>query len=428
MNKHSIIFKITLFFVLIFISINLLLYFYHFTVKENLISFQASRYMHAMKTIRDSLNEGEDIVNKRLENINLVLVKQNESNDILTKAKIVFVNEFITVYDLNAVRYLNLKIPPPPPPAPNFNLRPMFPKEKNMIKKPIDIEILLKDNSYEVYFFGKMKNYSYSFALLIDFLLISFYVFLYRKFKPLKKLKEEIESFSKGNLDISTKIKGKDEIADVSNDFDAAIKKIKELTDSRNLFLRNIMHEFKTPITKGKLIADTLDNCRKKEILQKAFYRLEYLLGEFAKIEELTSGKIKLKKNDFIVEELLDQSMDILLLDDSKLDIILVDKIINVDFELFSIALKNLIDNSIKYNTNSNPKIIVSTESITIKNEGEKLKKDIGDYLKPFNREYESIEEGLGLGLYITNSIVKIHGFKLHYMYKDNYHYFKIVF
>lgn len=255
------------------------------------------------------------------------------------------------------------------------------------------IIIFISINIFFYFYYITIKNTPYSisfFILFIDFLLISFYIFLYRKFKPLKKLKE--------------------------------------LTDSRSLFLQNIMHELKTPINKGKLITDTLKDSKRKDILQRNFYRLEYLLGEISKIEELTSGKIKLKRNDFIVEELLNQAIDILSLDKTKFDIKLIDKIINVDFELFSIALKNLIDNSIKYNTKGKAQIEVTKKSIIIRNKGLSLKNDIFEYYKPFNREYETVKGGLGLGLYISNNIIKLHGFKLQYEYINGYHSFKIIF
>ena len=47
------------------------------------------------------------------------------------------------------------------------------------------------------------------------------------------------------NFSISTKIAGKDEISQVANEFDNAIKQLIQLRESRNLFLRNIMHELK---------------------------------------------------------------------------------------------------------------------------------------------------------------------------------------
>ena len=450
MNRHSIVVKTTAFFILIFIAINALLIFYHFSMQDKIVSLQSQRYIKALKVLREnkvvSLEETALIVKPY--NLELISNKK-EKADIFIKGESLFKDKIFSIYSYNDNRYLAVEKVPVLVEFLEFknskdydvlvnkrklNERTAFAlylrkhKKKVNFKKPKPEVMLFKDVSIEVHLLKKQKFYAYSFTLGIDILLISFFIFLYRKIKPLNKLKDNISQFAMGDLNIRTNMKGKDEIADVANEFDYAISRIKELTDSRNLFLRNIMHELKTPITKGKLISDTLEDSRKKEILQKAFYRLQYLLGEFAKIEELTSGKLKLKRHDFIVEELINQAMDILLIDNTKLDMQLSEKFVYVDFELFSIALKNLIDNSMKYNTNGNPQIIVTNENITIRNKGEKLKKEINEYFKPFNREYESIEKGLGLGLYITNSIIKFHGFKLDYSYEDEYHNFKIIF
>lgn len=305
------------------------------------------------------------------------------------------------------------KLPLPPPHHEN-----MFFSSKRKAN------VLFIDNSND----EELKYLLFVVLIFIDLLLLWFYVFLRNKIKPLHLLKNSIIEFSEGNLNISTKIKGTDEIAQVSNEFNNAIIKIKELTESRNLFLRNIMHELKTPITKGKLISDTLVESRRKEILQKAFYRLEYLLEEFSKIEELTSGKIKLQIVEYRIADVLDQALDLLLIEQDKVEIQDVDLLINIDFKLFSIALKNLIDNALKYSKVDKPIIYVKNKSIYVKNKADKLKKPIDEYLRPFNREYESIDKGLGLGLYITNSIVKIQNFKLEYKHEDGFNIFIIHF
>lgn len=85
-----------------------------------------------------------------------------------------------------------------------------------------------------------------------------------------------------------------------------------------------------------------------------------------------------------------------------------------------------MIDNAILYNINGNPEIFIEKNFIKIVNKGEKLKKDIEDYYKPFNHEYEDSSSGLGLGLYISNNIIKIHQFNLEYEYIDGYHNFVI--
>ncbi len=265
-------------------------------------------------------------------------------------------------------------------------------------------------------------------TVLLNIVFITFYIFLIKKLIPLIALKKSIRIFSKGNLNIDTSTKGKDEISEVANEFNNTIKIIRNFSESRNLFLRNIMHEFKTPITRGFIIADMLEDSKYHKNLKKAFERLDYLLNELARLEMLTSNNLNLKKEDFRIIDLLDHSIDILLLDKSTLDIKInssASKLINVDFEFFTVAVKNLIDNAIKYGDDK-PIIIVEEDTITIKNKGDKLEKPLDEYFKAFNRNYESSSKSLGLGLYIVHNVLKAHGFKLLYEFKEGYNNFII--
>ena len=388
------------------------------------------------------LGKNDDEINNLLQILNLEISTINLSQLLEVKKEEVDNNSPVQIYLFNGKKYIHIKTPfflnklralshpnnkdffmrPPPEFNQNFILPP--PPKNLFIENLAKAEnMLLIDIADE----KKIKYFWFIVLFIIDFLLIWFLLFLRTKLKPLLILKENMIKLSTGNLSITTKTSGKDEISQVANEFDNAIKQLKQLRNSRNLFLRNIMHELKTPITKGKLITDMYDDCERKHILIRVFQRLEYLLSEFAKIEELTSGKISLEKNSYHAIDLIEQAFDILLLDNNKIDVDYEkDLFLDVDFELFSIALKNLIDNAIIYNTNGNPQIIIEKNSIKIINKGEKLKKDIEEYYKPFNHEYEDSSDGLGLGLYISNNIIKIHNFKLEYEYLDGYHNFVI--
>lgn len=367
------------------------------------------------------INEKISIFNMKLSNITFEeLVNSN--------AKRVKIDDEapIDVYILNNVKFVHFnpkfpdfkKMPPPPKPLYERFEEPIFFK-----LRPQPPEILIIDELNETSF----KYFWLMILLIIDALLIWFYMFTREKLKPLISLKEDMKNLSKGELKISTNIEGKDEISQVAKEFSIALKQLKELRNSRNLFLRNIMHELKTPITKGKLITDIYEDSERKFILIRVFQRLEYLLSEFAKIEELTSGKIILNKNKYHIIELIDQALDILLVEEHTIEIEDNANLeINADFELFSIALKNLIDNAIKYGYDENPRIIIEKDYIEIINKGEKLTKNIEEYYKPFNHDYETATTGLGLGLYISNNIVKIHNYYLEYDYKDGYHHFYI--
>ncbi len=284
--------------------------------------------------------------------------------------------------------------------------------------------ILIKDNTVVT---DKTK-YIILLTLLLNIVLISFYIFLVKRLKPLKKLKESIADFAKGDLEINTTRDGKDEISDLSNEFNNAIQQIRDLTYSRNLFLRNIMHELKTPITKGVLITNMMEEGKFKLSLNRAFLRLEYLLNEFKKIEEFTSNNLKLKKRNFRIVDIIDNSFDILLTDKDSVQMdIQEDVVVNVDFELFSIAIKNLVDNCIKY-SKEKPTITIVENTFMISSHGNKLSKSLDEYKKPFNKEFENSNSGLGLGLYIVQNILKAHDLVLEYHYQDGKNIFKITF
>ena len=432
-KKNSLLFQISLFFISIFLVINMIIIIQFFLDNYNNKMFHIKRYFDSTKLVFDSLDKklNKESINKKLKkyytelsNIDIQTLEQKAKKVEFKE------DENLDIFIFNDKKYVHLR----PPGKPRDRRREtsiqndkLEFKSMSRIDRPIFREpkpIVLVD-FLEV---EKIKYFWLIILLFIDLLLIWFYYFLYKKLKPLITLKNNIVKFSRGDLNINTEVIGNDEISQVSNEFNEAIKKIRELSDSRKLFLRNILHELKTPITKGKLISDTLENNKKKTILQKSFLRLEYLLGEFVKLEEFGSGKINLVKKEYRVIDLLDQALDILLLDKSKVDIYPNSTKIYVDYEVFAIALKNLIDNSLKYNTNGRPEIFIRNDSLLIKNKGKSLKKNFEEYLKPFNREYESIDKGLGLGLYITNNVIKSHGYKLFYFYSKNYHIFKIQF
>ncbi|MFY4821845.1 ArsS family sensor histidine kinase [Aliarcobacter butzleri] len=428
-------FQIRLFFISIFLLINTLIIL-QFLVDNNAYKIlEMKRYISTIKTLEELHRKPDvsnDEINERIAVFDMKLADISFEELLKSDYKKIKIDKDapIDIYILNDVKYVHFnpnedfrKIPPPPIlPLQNQRLD-EFGESIFFKLRPKPFEILLIDELNE-------KDFKYFWLVVlfsIDILLLWFFMFIEKKLKPLISLKKDMKNLSNGNLQISTKTDGKDEISQVAKEFDVALKQLKELRDSRNLFLRNIMHEFKTPITKGRLITDIYEDSERKFILIRVFQRLEYLLSEFAKIEELTSGKITLDKRKYYVVDLIEQAFDILLLEEDVIEVEYSHELkIEVDFELFSIALKNLIDNAIKYKTEQKPKIIINENSIQIINKGKELSKDIKEYFKPFNHDYETATSGLGLGLYISNNIIKIHKFELNYIYEDGYHNFFI--
>lgn len=266
--------------------------------------------------------------------------------------------------------------------------------------------------------------------ILTSALLISLYVSVINSLMPLKKLSSDIRKFGAGNMDVNiAKPDSNDEIAKVAIEFDAAASKIRELLRSRQLFLRTIMHELKTPIGKGRIVSEMVRNETHKSRLIAIFERLDMLINEFGKIEQLLSKNYALNYQESYFSNILEQARDMLMLDkfEEKVSVdIRQDILLRVDFGLFSLAIKNLIDNALKYADDKKAQVICDKDGIVVRNLGQPLQNPIEYYLQAFIREKGNKSGGMGLGLYIIDHICQMHKFSLKYSYEDGYHAFKI--
>ena len=253
---------------------------------------------------------------------------------------------------------------------------------------------------------------------IVFLLIILLYLWIVKSLKPLSVLKNKIKTFSEGNLDIQCTSDKNDEIAEVANEFDHAVTMIRELLQSRQLFLRAIMHELKTPIAKGRLMSEMLPDEKNKARMHSIFERLNLLIDEFAKIEKITSKNFKLNIKPYKMSDLLEASIDMLMVENpARLITVKIQKdyIVKADFELFTLVIKNLLDNAIKYSTNKHVTVIINENRIEVINKAKALKEPLENYFKPFH----SSKSGLGLGIYIVKSILDIHHMTLKYRHEE---------
>lgn len=292
----------------------------------------------------------------------------------------------------------------------------LFFKKRNYLKiVHKDTTLLLQDSNYQPYRYDIIKVI---FGLVFFILLIT-YIFIIRKIKPLRRLKRQIDKFANGDLNIKNVSTGNDEISEVADAFYNAVMQIKSLNQSRQLFLRNIMHELKTPITKGRITAEMIEKTKNQERLINVFERLESLINEFAALERVTSGiaieNLKLYK----VVDIIDEATDIAMAEKSLITINAIDDVsINGDFKLLSIAFKNMIDNGIKYSDDKHINITITNQNIKFITKGNKLEQELNYYIEPFTQG-SNAKKSFGLGLYIVDNILKSHNLNLEYCYKN---------
>jgi len=254
---------------------------------------------------------------------------------------------------------------------------------------------------------------------------------VYQSLKPLKELREDISKFASGNFEDSCRIltkDRKDEIGQVAYEFNSAACKIKDLLCSRQTFLRAIMHELKTPVGKGRILSEMLEDEVAKERFVKIFSRLNELINEFAKVEKIVSKNYNLTRDLVESERVLNGVKDALMLDDfsQKVSVSGGNFWWEVDFELFVLAVKNLVDNALKYSTDKSARIEFGRSFVSVKNKGAALKHDFSYYKEAFVREKSGTQDGLGLGLYIIDKICEMHGFGLLHSYTEGTHEIRI--
>ncbi|WP_149715486.1 ArsS family sensor histidine kinase [Campylobacter concisus] len=275
---------------------------------------------------------------------------------------------------------------------------------------------LLMDKEFQPYRYEVIK----AVFAVVAVILLAAYIFVIYKIKPLRKLKRQIVKFANGELDgVQNVGNGKDEISEVSEAFYGAVCQIKALNDSRHLFLRNIMHELKTPITKGLIAAQMIEKSKNQERLISVFHKLENLINELAAIEQITSKIGLTNKTPCLMRDLIDEAIDIAMIEKEHVGISELDEVrVMVDFKLFSVAIKNMIDNGIKYSTYKHVNIMVSKDHMKFITQGEKLKNELDFYIQPFIKG-EDAQKSFGLGLYIVSNILEAHGLKFGYEYKN---------
>jgi len=274
------------------------------------------------------------------------------------------------------------------------------------------------------------KMYIFMVFSILVLLLLVLYYYISSSIAPLKELYIQIERFAKGEKEIHIEVKGDDEVAQVANAFHDSVLKNQALEQSRSLFLRNVMHELKTPISKGKLLMHFLEGSAKdKALMEDLFEQMQGHLNDLARVESMTAKHLELDKNMYAAIDVLDHAIDMLGVSREDLEMELEHEMIEVDFNIFAYALKNLLDNALKYADAKPISVKLKQKCLTISNRGKPFSDSFETYLKAYERDTEQHAlESMGLGLYIVNEIVTKHGYVLAYEFSQGEHHFSICF
>lgn len=265
--------------------------------------------------------------------------------------------------------------------------------------------------------------------------------FIYRRVKKIYDDVSLLESSTFRNQPVTTDMATlMREVKKFASDKKLEIEMLKVREEYRREFLGNVSHELKTPLfTVQGYLSTLLDGAmsdktvRKKylERAEKGVERLIHIVQDLDMITKLEVGDLNLEMTDFDIIKLIQEVFDLLEMEASKKDILLLFDMrynkpimVRADQEKIEQVIINLIVNSIKYGKDKGS-TEVSVESITddkvivrINDNGEGIERqNIPRLFERFYRVDKSGSRdagGSGLGLAIVKHIIEAHHEKIY--------------
>ena len=262
--------------------------------------------------------------------------------------------------------------------------------------------------------------------------LIAVYFISDRIISPLKNMSGAAKAFASGKLDVRVPVKGRDEIAELAIAFNDMAASLTDLENTRSSFLSNVSHDLRTPMTTiSGFIDGILDGTIPKEkheyylrMIGDEIRRLSRLVAALLDVSRIQAGERKFTMRAFDICEMarvilisFEQKIDKKRLD-VEFDVEEENIFVNADRDAIYQILYNICDNAVKFSREGGKYRIRITEKsrkifVSVYNEGDGIKSE--ELPRVFDRFYKTDKSrgldktGVGLGLYISKSIIDAH-------------------
>lgn len=281
-----------------------------------------------------------------------------------------------------------------------------------------------------------MEIFALSAVIVLLISMVIIYLSTIKITAPIKEMSLAAKKIGRGDFDIQLPEFDESEYNDLAAAFNEMAASLKSYDTMRNSFLANVSHELRTPMTSiGGFVDGLLDQTIPPEeqkhyltIISSEVHRLTRLVRSMLNLAKIESGELKPNFASFSV---LDPIVDTLVtfekrLEEKNIEVrgLDTDRRYNLwaDEDLVHQVIYNLLENAIKF-VNIGGYITFRFEEvgyltvIYIRNSGEGLSQD--ELSLVFDRFYKTDKSrsidanGVGLGLNIVKSIIKLHGGKI---------------
>lgn len=250
--------------------------------------------------------------------------------------------------------------------------------------------------------------------------------------KPFVRVTDAIKEVKAGYSDEAISVPDYEETMHIVDAFNAVVKRMKALDESRQEFVANVSHELKTPMASVKVLADSL---LMQENVPSELYRefMEDIVSEIDRENQIITDLLALVKLEKKVQGLNIVSLNINDLTElilkrlrpiaRKRDVELVFESIRpvvaeVDEVKLTLIMTNLVENAIKYNKEHGwVKVILDADhhyfTFEVQDSGlgipEESLPHIYERFYRVDKSHSREIGGTGLGLAITKSAVLMH-------------------
>ena len=273
-----------------------------------------------------------------------------------------------------------------------------------------------------------------SVAILV-LVFIAIYAAVKHLMTPVKEMTLAAKRFGNGDFSEKLYVPEDNEFGFLANSLNEMASSLEAIEENRKSFISNVSHELRTPMTTiGGFVDGILDGTIPKEkhkyylrIVSEEIDRLARLVKSMLNISKYEAGEMEMTKETFDLMPLL---VKVLLMFEQRIDEKHVEIrgiehgrfMVSADSDLMQQVLYNLVENAVKF-VNDGGYIEFAFENrdgssvIRIRNSGEGLKAN--EISKVFDRFYKADasrgidKTGVGLGLSIVRSIIKLHDGKI---------------
>ena len=285
-------------------------------------------------------------------------------------------------------------------------------------KEVVDLRVKYNDEIIQI-FFPKHKIAPSStrvFALWITFpgffLILIAIIFLKNQTRPIVNLSEAAEKFGKGEFIKEFRPSGAQEIRKAAYEFDRMRKRISVHLNQRSEMLSGISHDLRTPLTRLKL---QLAFFNQKDLAKKMaddIEEMERMLNEYLEFaSQQKNEETEMISLNTLIKNIIHKY-------EGKQIKLSLEENLNINIRPNSIkrCLSNLIDNALSYGKKTEilAKRTLNNIIIFVDDDGPGIpENEYQNVMKPFYRIDKSRgqnKSGVGLGLSITNDIIRSHG------------------